>query len=356
MEKRKAINDKLVKWIVNKVKTEYADDISLVLLYGSYVNGTANSKSDVDCYFIPKSDRGYHLAVDFIIEGVGYDIYPISWERVERIADLLETMSPLVGDVDIIYFNSASDVERFRRMQTKLKNNLMNETYVRKIAAGYCEKAGRLCAMLNQNSSASHVRKIAGHVIMTLADAVAVRNHDYYHFGLKKQFEDLQNKIPNVPQTIVDGYRNVIKATEIGDVEKYAIKLFEDVCGYLDLTVPLQELSEQKSQEKQKVDAPWLASLYEEISSTFNKIYVCCETGNYIVAFLSAVCLQRELDDAKEAGCPAYELLNDFHYKELAKLSETVRSVERDFVQLITDHGGCIKKYDSFEQFEAARL
>ena len=56
MTKRKEINDKVVEWITNKVKTEYADDISLVLLYGSYMNGTANSKSDVDCYYIPKTD------------------------------------------------------------------------------------------------------------------------------------------------------------------------------------------------------------------------------------------------------------------------------------------------------------
>lgn len=44
---------------MNKAKIEYADDISLVLLYGWYMNGTANSHSDVDCYFIPKTERGY---------------------------------------------------------------------------------------------------------------------------------------------------------------------------------------------------------------------------------------------------------------------------------------------------------
>ena len=74
MNKRKEINDKVVEWITNKVKTEYADDISLVLLYGSYINGTANSKSDVDCYYIPKTERGYNLGIGFIIDGVGYDL------------------------------------------------------------------------------------------------------------------------------------------------------------------------------------------------------------------------------------------------------------------------------------------
>lgn len=78
MKKRKDINDKIVAWIINKVKTEYADDISLVLIYGSYINGTAHSKSDVDCYYIPKTERGYHLAADFIIDSVGYDIFPVS--------------------------------------------------------------------------------------------------------------------------------------------------------------------------------------------------------------------------------------------------------------------------------------
>jgi len=356
VEKRKAINDNLVKWIVNKVKTEYANDVSLVLIYGSYVNGTANSKSDVDCYYIPRSEKGYNLAVDFMIEGVGYDIFPVSWERVERIADLLVNMSPLVGDAEIIYSNSASEVERFQTMQARLKSNLLNDKYVKEIAARRCEEAGRLCIMLNPSHSASEVRKIAGNMIMALADAVAVYNHDYYHFGLKKQFEDLQNNIPKVPRNIVDGYQNVVKAIDIGDVTKYAIKLFEDVCEYLNVTVILQEVSEHKSQVVNKVDASRLASLYEEISSTFNKIYVCCETGNYILAFLSAVCLQRELDDAKEAGCPVYELLNNFNYKELEKLSETTRRVESDFVQRIIDHGGLIKQYDSFEQFEAAKL
>ena len=245
------------------------------------------------------------LALDFFgssnICSVGYDIFPISWERVERIVDLHENMSPLVGDVTIIYSNSAEDVERFKTMQARLKSNLLNDEYVKEIAVKRCEEAGRFCSMLNQNHSASELRKIAGFIIMTLADAVAVYNHDYYHFGLKKQFE----------------------------------------------------VSEHKSQVVNKIDAPWLAALYEEISSTFNKIYVCCETGNYILAFLSAVCLQYELDEAQEAGCPVYELLSNFNYKELSELFETTRRIESDFVKFITEHGGYIKQYDSFEQFES---
>lgn len=356
MERRKEINDKLIQWILHKVQTEYADDVSLVVVYGSYINGTAGSKSDVDCYYIPKSEHGYDLAVDFIIEDVGYDIFPMPWERVERIADLQENMSPLVGDGRIIYSNSPKEEERFRDMQARMRKNLQNHHYVSEIAARRCEEACRLCGMLKQEQKESEIRKTAGLVIMTLADAVAVYHCDYYHFGLKKQFEDLQNNFPDIPQSIVRSYQNVVEAREPADVIKHTRNLLRDVCEYLDVTVTMQEVSEKGSTIINKTDVSGLASLYEEISSTFNKIYVCCETGNPILAFLSAVCLQRELDDAKEAGCPTYELLSGFHYKELWKLSERAEKIENDLVQFITNHGGHIKKYGSFEEFEAAGL
>ncbi len=57
----------------------------------------------MDCCFIPKTERGYEMAAGFILEGVGYDIFPMSWERIERIACLRENLTPLVGDAEIIF-------------------------------------------------------------------------------------------------------------------------------------------------------------------------------------------------------------------------------------------------------------
>ena len=211
MERRKEINGRLVRWIAEKAEREYAEDISLVLIYGSYVNGTANSRSDVDCCFIPKTERGYEMAAGFILEGVGYDIFPMSWERVERIACLRENLTPLVGDADIIFCGSAEDMARFRGMQEKLQCCLADGAYVQEIAEERCREAGRLCGMLEHVRTETEAWKLAGMVIMTLADAVAVFHHEYFHFGLKQQFEDLM-KIRKVPEEIVEGYRRVVKA------------------------------------------------------------------------------------------------------------------------------------------------
>lgn len=353
---RKEINDKIVKWIVNKVNAEYADDISLVFLYGSYINGSANGKSDVDCYYIPKTERGYNMAVDFIIDGVGYDIFPMSWERVAKIADLHESLTPLVGDVRAVYYHDAGDLRRFKDLQDRLRSNLQREEYVRKIAAERCDAASGMCAQMNLLCEEKEIRKTAGNIIMTLADAVAVYHHDYYHFGLKKQFENLRDNFPGIPESIVNGYKNVVEAANTEDVKKHAEKMLEAVCEYLDITSAVKEISPEESRKENKLNVQWLAGLYEEISSMFQKIYVCCENGNDILAFLSAVCLQRDLDDAEEAGCPGYDLLSGFNHTQLHQLSAKAREIERDFVRLITENGGNIKKYDSFEAFERAKL
>lgn len=351
MEKRKEINDKLVRWIVEKVKRKYADDISLVLIYGSYVNGTANSKSDVDCYFIPKTERGYELSMGFIINGVGYDIFPMSWERVEKIACLQECLLPLVGDAEILYANSAGDVERFRAIQARLQCNLSDDGYVREKAEEKCGEAGRLCSMLERALTASEARKTAGTIIMTLADAVAVYQHKYYHFGLKRQFEDLQD-LPDVPQEIVQDYRRVVEADTGDEAAAWAKKMLRDVSCHLGIAVPLQRAPDRAGSDVGRINASQLAGLYEEISSTFNKIYVCCESGNAVLAFLSAVCLQRELDEAREAGCPPFALLSDFNWRDLDGLSAAAQRIEKELVLLIEENGGYIHRYCSFEAFE----
>lgn len=357
MPKRKEINDKIVEWIMNKVKTEYADDVSLVLLYGSYINGTANSKSDVDCYYIPKTEHGYNLGMGFILDGVGYDVFPMSWERITGIANLQECLLPLVGDVRVIYCGDSRDSERFKEIQAKLHSNLANDEYVKDTARKRCEDANRMCEQMKLGRSLSEIRKIAGHVIMTLADAVAIYNYDYFHFGLKKQYENLACNFPDVPQSIITGYKKVITSLNENDVIDATVDLLKNVCDYTQSTVKSHaDIISNEVTVAVEVNASWLAGLYEEISSTFNKIYVCCESGNYILAFLSAVCLQRELDDAKEAGSPSYDLLSYFDYRELGKLAERTRRIETDFVELIINNGGNIKSYDNWEAFIQADL
>lgn len=356
MEKRLQINNRFVDWIISRAEKQFADDVSMVLIYGSHINGTANSSSDVDCYYIPKTDRGWEFGVDCIIDGVGYDVFGMSWQRVERIANLEETLLPLVGDVKILYCSSHEDMQKFEALQTKMKNNLADRDYSFAAAARRCEKSAEMCALMSHSNDMCNVRKYAGSAIMSLADAVAVFNNDYYHFGLKKQFEDLSHRFGNVPKDIVGEYKNIIEANSIEEIKAHTLKMHGSVCSYLNVSDVLPAVSEKPAPVPEKINASWLAELYEEIRSTFNKIYVCCKDKNYILAFISAVCLQRDLDSNMEDGCPKYDVLSSFNFKKLDEFAETVHKTENDFVSFIEQNGGHIKRYGSFEDFEAAKL
>ncbi|MCH5194112.1 MAG: nucleotidyltransferase domain-containing protein [Oscillospiraceae bacterium] len=357
MKTENPINDKLVSWIEDKVKTKYRDDISMVLIYGSYVNGTANAMSDVDCYYIPKTDRGYEMAVDFIINGVGYDIFPMTWDRVENIAALKEVLLPCVGDVRILYYNSDEDLERFRQLQIKMQNYLKDTDHIRTIIGEKFAFACDLYSEMKAHTDTSSVRKFSGYIIMTLADIVALYNHDYFHFGLKKQLEDLQTKFQDIPKDFIDEYIRVIQSPDNASCKEHCFELLKITADHTGLDLQIREAeSEKPISENAHPDFQWLAGLYEEISSTFNKIYVCCENGNYALAFLSAVCLQNELDDAMACGGKKYDLLDAYSHTELNRLSDRAKEIEADYVQRVLDGGGKIKRFDSFEEFLKADL
>lgn len=57
-----------------------------------------------------------------------------------------------------------------------------------------------------------------------------------------------------------------------------------------------------------------------------------------------------------QLGCPRYELLRDFHYQFLDKLSGTAEQIEKELAEFILSNGGYINSYSSFEQFESAEL
>ena len=84
----KEMRNRLVGWIEETVRSHYAGKVALVCLYGSHINGTANERSDVDCYFVPKTQEGNLLARTFLLGGVGYDLFPMPWQRLEAIARL----------------------------------------------------------------------------------------------------------------------------------------------------------------------------------------------------------------------------------------------------------------------------
>lgn len=344
-------NENIVAWIKSQVINEFKDNISLVLLYGSYFNGTSNTMSDVDCYFIPKTDRGYQFAKTFILDEIGFDIFPMSWERVEGLADLQETLIPCLGDVEILYSNSNDDCEKFYALQNRLKSNLSNDNFTHEIACQRYANASSLYSNMLASKDLCELRTYCGQILMILSDVIAIENHSYYHYGLKKQLEELRG-FPRIPHNFIELYISIIKEEKFEDIKRLCCDILESASDFLKINsnLILTENSLNQEQAGSEPDFAELASVYEEIVSTFNKIYVCCDSDNFILAFLSAVCLQYELNTlCHQNGLKPYYLLDIYKYDELSLLKQRTQDIENDFVAKIINGGGKINKFNSIE-------
>lgn len=329
--------EQLVRWLENTVRRQYAGQVALVCLYGSYINGTANSLSDVDCYFIPKTEAGRGLARTFLLEGVGFDLYPMTWERMEAIARLELSHQPLVGDVQVLYADAEEDLRRLEAVQRRMRENLSDPIYRERVARG---RFFRACSRLpGAGDDLKTARLRSGGLLMDLAEAFAYVRGRYYRYGLKRQFPDLL-ALNDLPVGLEQRYPAVLQAETAGEIAAACRDLLE-ICPW-----PVVQ-NRQPVEWGAKPQAKELAGLYEEISSTFHKIYVCARKGDPVLAFLSAVCLQWEL--------PWTDLLSCYRYGDLSILAENAAEVERQLRRELAEANVPLKEYQTFAQFEQAQ-
>ena len=72
-------------------------------------------------FFVPATERGFQMANTFMIEDMGYDLFPISWERLENIANIEEPrMIFAFVKGEVIYAKSEEDKKRFETIKAEL--------------------------------------------------------------------------------------------------------------------------------------------------------------------------------------------------------------------------------------------
>ena len=352
---RKRLNDQLVSWLRERAAGAFAGELSLVVSYGSHWNGTAGPLSDVDCYFVPKTERGQEFGGQFILQEVGYDIFPLSWERLGGIARLEESLAPLVGDAQVLYYGDQGDLERFRGLERELRHCLGDGAYCREMAEKRFDRAWGQWGRLKTGDLCSR-RLAAGLLLMDAAEAVAFANGTYFHRGLKGQFADLQ-AMAQAPEGFLALYQQAIQAGDARALKEACGALLATLGNWLGITRPAPAPAQRDAEQGQGKDAAALGPWYEELSSTFQKLRSCRERGDWVLAFLSAVCLQRELEGiALEYAVPRYQVLGAYRWDDLDPLVQAADRAETALTAAIRQSGGIIKEYDSWEDFQAARL
>ena len=336
--------NKLTEWAVHKIKTEFPDDIALLIaVEGHAVNGDGHGA----CfdYFVPATERGNELSRTFMIDGIGHDLYPRSWERTERTASLDDPATTCLSNAIILYSRTEEDRNRFLAIQKKLYENLNNQAFIYKKALETLDIAMSLYRTLMFEDSLYKVRMAAGYIRHYLALSVAYLNHTFFKSYADSQIKQIQ-ALHELPDKFAACYEAVIQAQTVDDLKTVAHQL---------ISVTRQFIASRKPvnlQTQKQPDFAGLADWYQELSLTWRRIRYYCEIKSSDLAFTDACFLQNELTIVKEEfNLQEMDLLGCFDAADLSKLRKQADELEQYIVSEIGKHGVKLQKYDTLEAF-----
>ncbi|MBQ8509686.1 MAG: nucleotidyltransferase domain-containing protein [Clostridia bacterium] len=284
------------------IRERYAADVSLLLVYGSAVNGTADERSDLDVLCIPKTPRGWELAQTFLLDGVGQDMWCADWTVLERMADFDDTRLSILLDSQTAYIGADEDLARLNTLRARARAMLAGAPLYDKTAA-HLERAeacyGRLCIRFDWTT--------AGELLSEAADAWCILHRTYLRFGIKR--------LPPKLASLTDG-----------DFMRNAASLLSDLRAML-----------PKPSHKPT------PGLYEELASTWNKLRRACGQGDTPCALLAASGLQNET---------GVDLLSAFNPRDLSKLRAAADSTEAAYLDTLNANNIPVRRYTSLEKLE----
>ena len=351
--------NKLTDWVIRKIEKEYKDDVALLI--GIQGHNIDDDQHGV-CfdYYVPATERGNELAETFIIDGVGHDLYPRSWERLEESVVMNEF--PLALDrAVILYARSKEDEERFLNLKERLHTNLKSPEFVYGKALEYMDKALEIYRTLIFEEKSYRVRSEAGAIHLYLSKAVAVLNHTYTEDGIMSERqaynEDPDSRIyhcpemKQVPEGFFENAERLMKENDPDKVKEIIFLLLKATRKFI-----LEREPECRPQECKEIDYRGLADWYQELSLTWRRIGYFCENNMPEEAYCDTCYLQEELlYIGQEFGVEEMDLFTSFDPDDLGRLKERADVLEKKVLEILEDHNTPVQSYESLDAFLKAR-
>lgn len=334
--------DFVTQWVLDTIKKEYADDIALVV---SHTTLRMDENHKAISYFVPVTKKGEAFARTFILKGVGYDIWGIPWERLERFANLEEYNITCLADGEILYARTEEDRIRFETLQKKLALHLADKNKMRaKALQAYSQAKKIYLEMLF--ASGSDVKLGAGYVADYLAQAVAFSNNSYFKKSQTDQLRELKD-MKDVPGGFDQLYTKILFEKDGTLQKKGCHQLISLMQDYLSEKEPEKNVSIPTEHNYQD-----LADWYGELSYTWLRIRHYVQQNDAVKVYMWGIYLQSELNDVcQDFGAKKVELMKYFDCENLSLIAQKAEEAEKLIRDMIAKGGGIIHEYQSEEEF-----
>lgn len=355
--------------LVNHIRSNCPDDIAIIAYYGSYAQGTATKRSDLDFFFIPATSKGYRASIQFIVDDICFDFWPISWERAERMALFEEPQTSIIVDSKLLYVRSEEDRKRFINLR-HMTSTLQEPEYARKLVERAESVLRNVYVHLYKLSHAGrsetiiYYRTEAHGVLTNVLQCIALLNRTYFTKGFGKHKEQMM-QFPLKPDRLESYMHTIMHSSRPTDIIYACEQLTAD-------TLTLIRAQKEKHSAIPSYSNT-LKGFYEEEKAIFDKIITACECNDYDTAYFNAIHVQDEIsrflyraetghwpcplvtdssyqDIYKRVGLP--ELVTLLHSSDLSQLKSAVQRLSTWLESYLLSKGVKINRFQNVDQFE----
>ncbi len=335
--------------LVRKIRNDCPDDVSVVVLIGSWLYGEAHARSDLDLYFVPKTERGRRLGFTFMIDGIGFDFWPISWERLERIANHEERITSILTEGRVIHSASDADTARFNQLRAHALDTGDIGTFLEKASGKLDEAYPELCRLL-ESDRLSEARTAAVRLVGVLAEALALLNRRPIRRGRGKLKSEVQ-AMPLVPEGFPELYDVVFRSREAFEIRLAGDTLFRNTQALL--------AGERRIPAGSPPLAESLSGFFEELVNLYNKIDRAVAVGDPVTALYASVELAFEIEQALDGtglspeSLPLPDLAEAYDPEDLSGLHRAAHRHRQVFEGFLEEQGVRIRTFGDFRELEA---
>jgi hypothetical protein len=334
---------RLADWAVRKIETEFRDDVCLLLEHKT-LRLEEDRNARAFSFYIPATNHANGLARTFIIDGIGHDLFPMSWERIERMADVKDYNTTALADAEILWARSDEDRRRFESLQARLQANLKNPQHMLERAKKWFDAVKEIYQDTLFEERLSKIRENAGFICDLLSIAVAFVNGCYFTHGQTSQLSELSG-MKKLPADFTKLYESIIREPSPDTQKRLCHEIITNTRRFLDA-------QEQRVEQASVPDFTELADWYQELCYTWRRVYHWCDANDPVNAYIWCCNLHNEADKwGAKFGITDTDIFSSFQPDDLPGFRKRAEAVEAKFRESIATHGVELDEYRSVEEF-----
>lgn len=343
-------NQRIIDAVIQKADTVCPGALALIGVNGSFMRGDFYEKSDLDLLLLINDDRAWQLECTFIQDDlqVGHDIYCTTWERLRQDAGYEHPNISKLMDARIVYCADEKYREQLDALRKSAKEILeapfSEEDYAK--AEKFLKEAEHCYTLAMISENRSDVLNGAGGAVYYVENAIAMLNKQYFHYGVKSAYEEL-NAMRHRPENLCGMIENVVSAASVPAVKEHLSALMKGTIAVF------RQVKESIAAPKKPVTADVLAGTCEEMYSNWrNKMYAAADTGNRHLAFMSLISARAMFSEiAGEADIDGYDVLEGYDAQDLHRTAEAYDGILDEYQKEYEKAGIRVRRYSDIEAF-----